>query len=66
VEVLEGESKIIDHPMVGELRVDCDILRTRRSDFRVAVYTAKAGSASAHKLDELRDSLAGKLASNGA
>jgi hypothetical protein len=66
VDVLEGESKTIDHPIVGELRVDCDMLRTRRSDFRVAVYTATAGSDSAHKLDEARDSLAGKLVSNGA
>ena len=66
VDVLEGESKVICHPIVGELRVDCDVLRTRRSDFRVAVYTVAAGSASARKLDELRDSLADSLASNGA
>jgi transcriptional regulator with XRE-family HTH domain len=53
VGVYEQEHKTIDHPRVGVLQVDCDILTTPRNDLRVVVYTAAPGSRSAKALDEL-------------
>jgi len=53
VGVYEQERKTIDHPELGMLQVDCDILTTHRNDLRVVVYTAAPGSASAKALEEL-------------
>lgn len=53
VGVYEQERKTIDHPELGMLFVDCDVLTTLRSDLRVVVYTAAPGSASEKALDEL-------------
>jgi transcriptional regulator with XRE-family HTH domain len=54
VGVYDQERKIIDHPELGLLHLDCDILTTRRNDLRVVVYTAAPGTESAHQLDMLR------------
>ncbi|WP_114559893.1 helix-turn-helix domain-containing protein [Desertihabitans aurantiacus] len=54
VGVHRGSSKTIDHPQVGRLTVDCDVLTADRGDLRVIVYTAPAGSEAAGKLDLLR------------
>jgi transcriptional regulator with XRE-family HTH domain len=53
VGVYEQEYKTVDHPQVGVLQVDCDILTTHRNDLRVVVYTAAPGSRSAKMLAEL-------------
>ncbi|MBS2546415.1 helix-turn-helix domain-containing protein [Catenulispora sp. NL8] len=53
VGVYEQEHKTIDHPDLGLLEVDCDILTTHRNDLRVVVYTALPGSVSAKALAEL-------------
>ncbi|MEY9862030.1 transcriptional regulator with XRE-family HTH domain [Catenulispora sp. GAS73] len=53
VGVYEQEHKTIDHPELGLLEVDCDILTTHRNDLRVVVYTAAPGSVSAKALEEL-------------
>jgi transcriptional regulator with XRE-family HTH domain len=58
VGVYEQERKTIEHPGLGQLKLDCDVLTTRRNDLRVVVYTAASGSESAHQLDMLRDSCA--------
>lgn len=42
--------KAIDHPEVGRITVDCDILQVRGSDLRLIVYTAPPGSADAQAL----------------
>ncbi len=54
VGVYDQERKIIDHPELGLLHLDCDILTTHRNDLRVVVYTAAPGTESAHQLDMLR------------
>lgn len=54
VGVYNQERKTIEHPDLGRLQVDCDILTTYRSDLRVVVCTAPPGSPSAKALDELR------------
>jgi transcriptional regulator with XRE-family HTH domain len=54
VGVYEQERKTIDHPELGRLQVDCDILTTPRNDLRVVVYTAAPGSPSAKTLERLR------------
>jgi transcriptional regulator with XRE-family HTH domain len=54
VGVYEQERKTIDHPGLGLLHLDCDILTTHRNDLRVVVYTAVPGSESARQLDMLR------------
>lgn len=53
VGIYEQEHKTIDHPELGLLEVDCDILTTHRNDLRVVVYTAAPGSVSAKALAEL-------------
>jgi transcriptional regulator with XRE-family HTH domain len=54
VGVYEQERKTIEHPGLGLLHLDCDVLTTRRNDLRVVVYTAVPGSESARQLDTLR------------
>jgi transcriptional regulator with XRE-family HTH domain len=53
VGVYEQERKVIDHPELGLLHVDSDILTTHRNDVRIVVYTAGLGSPSAKALKEL-------------
>jgi hypothetical protein len=65
VGVYEQERKTIDHPQVGALQVDCDILTTHRNDLRVVVYTAAPGSRSAKALEELTATCADKLPLTG-
>jgi transcriptional regulator with XRE-family HTH domain len=54
VGVYEHESKTIDHPAVGPLYLDCDVLTTHPNSLRVVVCTAAPGSRSARQLDLLR------------
>ena len=42
--------KSIDHPAVGLLTLDCDILLVSGSDLRIIAYTAEPGSEDAEKL----------------
>ena len=50
----EHERKFIDHPELGLLHLDCEVLTTHRGDLRVVVCTAAPGSESARQLDMLR------------
>jgi len=43
--------KIIDHPLVGPVELDCDVLAVAGDDLRVMVYTAEPGSEGAAKLE---------------
>jgi transcriptional regulator with XRE-family HTH domain len=49
----QQERKTINHPELGTLQLDCDILTTQLSDLRVVVYTAAPGSRSAQALQAL-------------
>lgn len=42
--------KSIDHPEVGRITIDCDILQVRGNDLRLIVYTAPPGSPDAQAL----------------
>lgn len=46
----ETGNKIIDHPQVGPLTLDCDVLTVRGSDLRLMVYTAEPGTEDAGRL----------------
>lgn len=45
-----SERKTIDHPEVGELELDCDVLSVHGAELRVVVYSAAPGSEAADKL----------------
>jgi len=46
--------KTVEHPDVGDITCDCDVLSVPGSDLRLVVYTVAAGSADAEKLEFLR------------
>lgn len=45
-----SQTKTIDHPQVGPLELDCDVLSVHGADLRIVVYTAARGSEAAGKL----------------
>lgn len=45
--------KMLAHPEVGRLKLDCDILTTQRGDLRIVMYSAEPGSESESKLSLL-------------
>ncbi|MFF3906336.1 helix-turn-helix transcriptional regulator [Streptomyces sp. NPDC001848] len=46
----EAARKTIDHPRVGALTLDCDVLTVAGSDLRIMVYTAEPGTEDAERL----------------
>ncbi|CAM2784945.1 XRE family transcriptional regulator [Dermacoccus abyssi] len=46
--------KTIEHPEVGAITLDCDVLSVPGADLRIVAYTAAAGSSDENKLDLLR------------
>lgn len=46
----QSRHKIIDHPSVGRIELDCDTLIVTGDDLRITVYTAEPGSADAERL----------------
>ena len=46
----EAGRKTIDHPQVGTLTLDCDVLSVAGSDLRIMVYTAEPGTEDADRL----------------
>jgi transcriptional regulator with XRE-family HTH domain len=46
----EATRKTIDHPRVGPLTLDCDVLTVAGSDLRIMVYTAEPGTEDAGRL----------------
>lgn len=42
--------KTVDHPHVGALTLDCDVLTVEGSDLRIMVYTAEPGTEDAERL----------------
>ncbi|WP_307678858.1 helix-turn-helix transcriptional regulator [Streptomyces sp. V4I2] len=47
---LEASRKTIEHPQVGLLTLDCDLLRVEGNDLHILVYSAEPGSEAAEKL----------------
>jgi transcriptional regulator with XRE-family HTH domain len=45
-----NERKTVDHPEVGELELDCDVMSVHGADLRMIVFTAAPGSEAADKL----------------
>ena len=45
-----SNSKTIDHPEVGPIMLDCDVLTVAGSDLRLVVYTAEPSSPDADRL----------------
>ncbi|MCA1217501.1 helix-turn-helix transcriptional regulator [Streptomyces sp. 8L] len=46
----QAARKTIDHPDVGALTLDCDVLQVAGNDLRIMVYTAQTGSDDADRL----------------
>lgn len=46
----EATRKTIDHPRVGPVTLDCDVLTVAGSDLRIKVYTAEPGTEDAERL----------------
>ena len=46
--------KRIEHPEVGSLELDCDVLTVQGADLRIVAYSAEAGTPDAAALDLLR------------
>ena len=49
-----GSRKTFNHPSIGRITVDCDVMTVHNSDVRVVAYTAEPGTEDAEKLDLLR------------
>ncbi|MER8004121.1 helix-turn-helix transcriptional regulator [Streptomyces sp. NPDC094149] len=50
---LQASRKTIDHPQVGLLTLDCDLLRVEENDLHILVYSAEPGTEAAQKLELL-------------
>jgi transcriptional regulator with XRE-family HTH domain len=48
------DRKVIRHPDVGDITVDCDVLSDSDTDLKIVIYTAVPGSEDATKLDLAR------------
>jgi transcriptional regulator with XRE-family HTH domain len=48
-----GDRKTVEHPLVGEIVVDCDVLSTGEDGLRIVVMTVPAGSPDALKLAQV-------------
>lgn len=46
----EAARKTVDHPRVGPVTLDCDVLGVAGSDLRIMVYTAEPDTADAERL----------------
>ncbi|QFZ73748.1 helix-turn-helix domain-containing protein [Streptomyces fagopyri] len=46
----EASRKTVDHPQLGPLTLDCDILSVAGSDLRIMVYTAEPGTQDAERV----------------
>jgi len=47
---LAGSRKTIEHPQVGTLTLDCDLLRVEENDLHILVYSAEPGTEAAERL----------------
>ena len=54
VEVRRDQRKVISHPELGEIAIECQVLHIPDRDQRLIIYTAAPGSAAQRKLCQLR------------
>lgn len=54
VDTRTSDRKAIEHPEVGLLTLDCDVLTVAGADLRIVVYTAEPATTEAHALALLR------------
>lgn len=59
-------TKAIEHPVVGALALDCDVLHVDGSDLRIVVYSAAPGSPDAEALALLADGRGERLTAGDA
>jgi hypothetical protein len=45
-----GRRKIVDHPDVGLITLDCDTLIVAADDLRITIYTAESGTEDSERL----------------
>jgi transcriptional regulator with XRE-family HTH domain len=55
-----ADNKVVEHPVVGDIEVDCDVLRTGDDDLRVVALTTAPGSEAARKLAALVEANQGR------
>ncbi|MCD9879482.1 helix-turn-helix transcriptional regulator [Streptomyces guryensis] len=48
---LAASRKTVEHPQVGMVTLDCDLLRVEENDLHILVYSAEPGTEAAEKLD---------------
>ncbi|MFV8182813.1 MULTISPECIES: helix-turn-helix transcriptional regulator [unclassified Streptomyces] len=48
---LDASHKTIEHPQVGLITLDCDLLRVEENDLHILVYSAEPGTEAAEKLE---------------
>lgn len=46
----EASRKTVDHPQVGPMTLDCDVLSVAGSDLRIMIYTAEPGTQDAERI----------------
>lgn len=46
-----GAHKVVEHPVVGDIAVDCDVLHASEDDLKIVALTAVPGSDDARKLE---------------
>jgi hypothetical protein len=51
---LADDRKIIEHPLVGTLELDLEVLKIPDTDLRIVTYNAAADTVHARKLGDLR------------
>ncbi|WP_280887330.1 helix-turn-helix transcriptional regulator [Streptomyces sp. LBL] len=49
-----GDRKTIEHPLVGDIALDLDVLMAAGTDLRIVTYTAEAETTDAEKMNALR------------
>lgn len=48
-----ADHKVVEHPVAGDIEVDCDVLQTTDADLRVVVLSTEPGSESARRFEKL-------------
>lgn len=51
---LADDRKVVEHPLVGTLELDLEVLMIPDTDLRIVTYNAAGGTVHARKLDDLR------------
>jgi MmyB-like transcription regulator ligand binding domain len=46
----QPKQKVVDHPLVGPITLDCDVLLVATDDVRLMIYTAEPGTEQAERL----------------